>query len=473
MKLNTIFVDLDGTLIKTDLLPEMMLNCIKCNFLRLFLLPYWVLRGKAYLKMKLDKHSNIDVSVLPYNEFVLQKIKRERSLGREIVLATGSPLGVANRVSSFLGLFDSVLATREGINLTGEQKLLFIKERCGNEKFDYIGNDSADIPILTHADKGYLSYPTKSLSKGLIRERIQCETLCDKKKHGLRARLKPFRLHQWSKNALIFAPLLLSHAQFNTELLIDLVLIFTLFGTLASATYLINDLFDLDSDRRHQTKKNRLYASGDASVLFALPLSAFLLGASLILVWGLLPSTLTYCLAYLVLTLSYSFYFKRFVILDVIVLAALYTVRIFIGGALFDVDLSFWLLSFSMFVFFSLALVKRCTELKESLDRGVEGLKGRNYLLEDFYVLLSMGVCSAFLSVLVIALFLNSPEIIQGYTSPDYLWVVCPILLYWLARIWIKVVRGEMDDDPVAYSLRDRTSLFAFFCLSVTFYLAV
>lgn len=452
-----LYVDLDGTLILTDMLLESLLDAVRRKPWIIFLLPLWLLQGRAALKTKLADSSALDVSTLPYNNEFVEYLKQQRSAGRALVLATAAAERLAQRVSAHLGIFDSVLASSAQTNLKGTSKVRAI-EAHGNRPFTYAGNDNSDLAIWRQATSAIVVNATPALTR-------QARDLCSIEREfpvpsaGLRTFIKAIRSYQWLKNALIFVPLLTAHLWNDISALSQALTAFIAFSLSASAIYVVNDLLDLSSDRRHPRKRNRPFASGALSIATGLMLVPLLLGGGLAAAaWGgreLLVITSLYVFT----TLLYSAVLKTFVLADVITLAGLYTIRVIAGSIAVHVTPSFWLLAFSMSVFVSLALIKRCAEL--SLLQGMKrtGSSGRDYQVADLPVLQAMGVASGFASVLVLALFINSEHSPGQYSQPEVLWLVCCTCLYWITRMWVKTARGEMHDDPLLYAARDPNSL--------------
>jgi 4-hydroxybenzoate polyprenyltransferase len=281
------------------------------------------------------------------------------------------------------------------------------------------------------------------------------------------------RIHQWAKNGLIFVPLAASHRLQEAHVLGDGILAFLAFSLCASSVYLLNDMLDLAADREHHSKCNRPFASGQLSLLFGLIAAPLLIVAAL-LICTLLPAKfLAVLAAYYVATLAYSFGLKRVVMIDVLALAGLYTVRIVAGAAATDIPLSFWLLMFAIFIFLSLAIVKRYAELYVMRQQGKLKAKGRGYQVEDIALLQSLGTASGYLSILVLALYVNSPDISHLYHYPKLVWALVPVMLYWISRIWMQTHRGQMHDDPLVYALKDKVSLLTGVVAALVLWLAV
>jgi len=461
MTVNTrLFVDLDGTLINSDLLFESVFALLKYNFLYIFIIPVWLLKGKANLKNKIASKVNIDTTLLPYNSDFLEFLKSEHARGRELILATASNVKYAENISKYLGIFTSVISSNSENNLSGEKKLSAIQNSLPkDESFSYAGNDNIDLKIFKYAESAVLVNAAASLVRK-TEKLTQIEKNIPSELNTVKSVMKAMRLHQWVKNVLIFVPLFAAQLWHQIDSILLTGIAFFLFGLTASSVYLLNDMLDLESDRRHPRKKNRPFASGK------LPLSTGLFLVILIPLFTIPASYFisieffTTIVIYLILTLAYSFILKSYVLVDAIILAALYTIRVIAGAAVIKVMPSFWLLAFSMFIFISLALVKRCSELYTLKEIKREAAEGRDYEVSDVPVLQAMGLASGFTSVLVIALFINSPEVIVRYSHPQILWLLCPALLYWISRIWLKTQRGEMHDDPIVFSIKDRGSRF-------------
>lgn len=437
-----------------------------------FLIPFWLLKGKAYLKSMLAKQVELDISVLPYNTLLVAHLKQAKIDGRHIVLTTASHQLYANAISQHLGFFDEVIATDSTLNNEGFKKGKILVDKYGEGLFDYIGNSKADLKVWRYAHKVYVVNPEFCLQK-IVLKNYPNALVMKESKQFFPILLKTLRLHQWVKNMLIFVPLIAAHQLGHIPSLIDAMIAFIAFGLCASSVYVINDLLDLSADRHHPRKCKRGFASGDISILMGLALIPILIFLAVIISTSLLPFKFILSLAlYYLLTTIYSFWAKKQAILDVMFLAGLYTMRIIAGAAASAVPLSFWLLAFSMFIFLSLALIKRYSELLYLLQGEKGAGKGRGYEVDDLSVLLSLGGASGYLSVLVLALFINSPEVNALYAYPKVLWGLCPLMLFWISRIWFITHRGEMHDDPVVFAIKDIVSLIVFILFGVVFFAA-
>lgn len=449
-------VDLDGTLIRTDILLESLLMLLRRNIFFLFLIPLWLMRGKAALKAEIATRVKINPRLLPYNAEFLAFLRREKAKGRKLVLATASHEKPARSIAKHLGIFDAVLASTNKVNLKGEAKRARLETDYGAGEFDYAGNGKVDVPILRAAHDCILVNPEPGAHRLAVKAGVNIVEEFDDRSNTARGYLKALRFHQWLKNTLIFIPLLLSHLLFDVAALQQAMLAFLAFGLCASSVYILNDLLDLADDRRHPEKKNRPFASGAIPVSHGLALSPLLLTGAAFLAM-LLPWEFALVLsAYYVMTLGYSFFFKRTLLFDVIVLAALYTSRIVAGSAALALDRSPWLLAFSVFVFFSLALVKRYVELGEVKDIAAKlSERARGYRGVDRETLSQVGITSGLLSVLVLALYIDSDTVKANYPHPEIIWFLCPLMLYLITRIWVLARRGELPGDPVLFAARD------------------
>lgn len=451
-------IDCDGSLIRTDLLHESVFRLLKTAPWLVFLLPFWLLRGKAHLKERLAHRVSLDVGLLPMNENVLALARAARAANRRVVLATASHHRPAQALAAHLGLFDEVLATEGSVNLAGATKRARLVSRFGERGFDYVGNGRSDLPVWASARQAVVVSSQAALARAAAAV-TTVERVIAPPRAGLRAYLRGLRLHQWLKNLLVFVPLVAAHHVHVRAELVQAVLAFFAFSLCASAVYVLNDLLDLEADRRHLRKRQRPFAAGLIPLWHGAALVPLLLGAALAIAL-MLPRAFVLVLgAYFACTLAYSLLLKRQVIVDVLLLAGLYTVRVIAGAAATAIAPSFWLLAFSMFLFLSLAMVKRYAELQLTLAQNQEGAAGRGYVVQDLPVLMSIGTGSGLVAVLVFALYINSPETRANYTQPLWLWLVPPLLLYWISRIWMKVRRGEVDDDPVVFAARDWQSL--------------
>jgi len=454
-----LYVDLDGTILSTDLLHESFVSAFKASPWVAVQCISWLAQGRARLKEELAARASIDVATLPYREPVLAFLREERARGRRIVLITASWITQAEAVSRHLGLFDEVMATTRAGNLKGDAKATRIAEQSADASFDYVGDNRADLPVWRRSRYAYVVERSDRLSRSIppsvpVKRVFRPD---DGGESGVAA-IKALRPHQWAKNLLVFVPLVAAHRIGNPAALASATWAFVAFCLLASSAYLLNDLLDLRADRAHPRKRHRPLASGklsipDAAVLLA---GCLLAGAGVVMI--LPPYFQASIAAYFLLTLAYSFRLKGAAILDVISLAALYTLRIIAGGFAIAAPVSFWLLAFAMFLFFSLALVKRYAELIALDDEGIRDAPGRGYAGHDIQLILALGSASAMVSALVLALYISGEGAKDLYARPEFLWVLCPMLLYWISRIWLLAARGQMHEDPVLFAVRDKAS---------------
>ena len=467
-------VDLDGTLVKSDTLYDSTLVLARQHPAQLLKLPGWLLQGKAALKSHIAAAVTLDVPHLPYNRELLQYLEQQHASGRPIYLATAADATLAHRVADHLGFFTGVLASNGTLNLAGNNKLDAFRQQFGDQ-FSYIGNALPDLPLLQHCQQPMVANPTARLRAALRSSRITPVRAFQEQSSPLKAWAKALRLHQWAKNVLIFLPLLLAH-DWTPALLAAASVAFLSFGLCASATYIVNDLLDLESDRQHPRKRRRPFASGDLSALAGVAVVLFFLVSSAVLALAVphvitaisptqrivTPYSITFLgwlAIYLCTTLAYSLRLKRTVLVDVIVLSGLYTVRILAGGAATGVEISPWLGSFSIFFFLSLAFVKRFAELESLRERGGAMVSGRGYHVADIEQLRSFGTASAYASVVVLTLYISNLAAVSLYGHANRLWLLVPILLLWLSRLWLQASRGRLHEDPVVYAVTDKRSL--------------
>ncbi|MGO9436166.1 MAG: UbiA family prenyltransferase [Terracidiphilus sp.] len=449
-------VDLDGTLIKSDSLFDALCELVRKRPLAALRVPLWVMRGRARLKIEVARRAPVDVTQLPYNLQLLRYLQAQRREGRPLYIATGADAGMAERVAAHLGIFQGVLGTEGTTNLTRTQKLARLKERFGD--FDYVGNSSADVAILAGAHEALVANPTLGLRLALRMRRIPVARTFIDKRPVLRTLVKAIRLHQWSKNVLLFVPLLLSH-KLSAGSIGAAIAAFFCFCFMASANYLVNDMLDIESDRRHRSKRLRPFAAGDLSVAGGIALSLALVFASVALL-PMLPWAFVMWLGlYIVVTMSYSLYLKRVAVVDVLVLSGLYTLRLLAGGAATRTEISPWLAGLSSFLFLSLAMVKRFSEIENLREKGGAATYGRGYLVADLEQIRSFGTSSAYAAVVVFMLYIARPDVTVLYRHATRLWLIVPLLIYWLNRVWLLASRGELDDDPVVFAMRDGMSL--------------
>jgi 4-hydroxybenzoate polyprenyltransferase/phosphoserine phosphatase len=453
-------VDLDGTLIRTDMLVESASQFLIQNPFQFFKPLLWLLRGKTVLKTELAERVALDPSALPYNVDVLDWLRAEKQSGRRLVLATASHRVLAEQVAQHLHLFDEVFATEGNTNLKSTAKAQALIERFGEGGFDYVGNDWPDVQVWAKAHTAHVvDAPASLLSRAQAQGNVG-QVFNRDMPSKLVAMLKAMRLHQWMKNLLVFVPLMAAHQYADASRDVLALMAFVIFSLTASSVYLLNDLVDVQDDRHHARKRHRPFASGALSLIMGwVAWPALLLVAVVLSAW-LMPVLFSVSLGvYFVLTVAYSLQLKQLAVVDVLTLAALYTLRIIAGAAAIDVAVSFWLLLFSMFIFLSLALIKRYSELKVARDAGKTGaLRGRGYEPDDLELVSSLGGSSGFIAVLVLALYIQDGQAAHLYATPQVIWLACPVMLFWISRAWLIAHRGRMHDDPIVFALKDKVS---------------
>jgi 4-hydroxybenzoate polyprenyltransferase len=466
-----LYSDVDGTLINTDLLIEGICFMLKRQPWNLFVLPHWLLKGKAFLKARIADNVVIEPSTLPYNMEFVEFLRSESKKGREIYLASASEERFVSSIADHLGFIRGVVASGRDQNLKGKDKAVAIASQCGEGGFSYAGNNRTDLLVWRKAKEGVLVNTSKGVEKS-ARSVTSVTHVFRVPKAGLFTYLKAVRLHQWLKNVLVFVPLIAAHRWKNLEDVTAAVVMFFAFGLMASGAYLINDLLDLPSDRHHPSKRRRPIAAGQLSLATAAIIAVVLILLGMISVTMVSVRAALVLVSYLVFTILYSLSLKRFLIVDALTLAGLYTLRIIGGVVAIAVTPSVWILAFSGFLFFSLGLLKRCAELDRLARVNQVAVVGRGYQVADDLTLKTMGVASGYIAVLVSALYIDSSMAAVNYQTPEALWFICPFLLYWVSRMWIKTARGEMHDDPLVYSAKDHVSWIVFGAIALAWIVA-
>jgi 4-hydroxybenzoate polyprenyltransferase len=450
-------VDLDGTLINTDATLEGAVQVLKRNPWLLFLFPWWLLRGKATLKREIAARTQLDVEFLPYNQALIEQLREQRD-HRTLLLCTAADQRFAHAVAGRLDLFHDVLATRDDINFDARARTRALVQRYGAGGFDYAGNDASDLHVFGKARRALVVNPTVGLRRRLQR----IPNLEPTGPAGQRFSFAPYwqavRPHQWVKNLLVLVPLLATFDGSHFDTILPAVLAFLSFVLVAPAGYIFNDLVDLGADRRHPRKRARPLAAGTVPLrhalvlMFALLAGAFLIATQISLLF--VASLFVYCVG----TTLYTLWFKRIPLLDTLVLAGLYTLRILAGAAAIVEEPSVWLLSFSMFFFLSLALAKRHSELKQLEGTRPDAIPGREYRWEDLSTLMSQGAASGYAAVLVLALYIDSNSVLEHYRHPKIIWLICPLVLYWINKLWLNSQRRQVEEDPIVWAFRNRVS---------------
>lgn len=452
-----IAVDLDGTLVHTDILHESALQLLRDHAIYLLYFPFWLLAGKAFLKQKLADTVELNPATLPYNNELIDWLKRHKLIKYKIVLCTATNINVAKRIAEHLQLFDEVIASDGKHNLAGLRKKAALDAAYGEGQYMYAGNSSDDIHVWNGTPKGVVV----NASPGVLRRVKQITDIhlsFPRLPIAFPAWCRVVRVHHWLKNFLLFVPLLAAHRLDETDSLIQLMVAFISFSLCTSAVYITNDLLDLESDRQHPRKKHRPFASGLVPISY---------GALLVPVCGLVGLALSvyvgkyfpaWLFVYFTLTFAYSAKLKKLVLIDCLTLAALYTLRIVAGAAAVSVPLSFWLLAFSIFIFLSLAFVKRYAELQVHMLERKNKAQGREYYVTDASLIQTFGITAGYAAVLVLALYVNGESATTLYQTPEFIWGSVPLMLFWISWVWLKAHRGLMNDDPLAFAVTDKAS---------------
>ena len=456
-------VDLDGTLIRGNVFWECVLILLKTRPISLLFFPFWMLSGRAFLKHQLAARVQIDPAALPYRREVIDFLKKEKAMGRHIALTTAADGQLAHSISDYLGLFDEVHGSDGQLNLKGANKAAYLVQHYNKTGFEYMGDAAVDVEVWRKASAAYVvgnesrarQAAAVTLVKGAILE--PCQSFPTSFGAHCRTWFNALRGHHWAKNLLLFLPLFLSH-NLALQPLVRTLAAFALYGFCASGLYILNDLLDLHSDREHPWKKERPFAAGDISIPGGLLTSVILICSALGLSFFLNLQFGLVLVTYAALTMLYSLYFKKLALLDVFVLSSFYSFRIVAGALISRTPLSQWFLAFSMFLFLSLAMAKRYSELTYASHLVTTGNSGRGYRTGDRELLLALGVASSFSAVVIFSLYVHSPDVLLLYTSPELLFLLCPIVLYWLGRNWLLAHRGELKEDPVTLAIKDPVS---------------
>ena len=465
-------VDLDGTLVNTDTLVESALLLVKLNPLYILAMIFWLFSGKSEFKAQIASRTRLDIETLPYNQPLLEWLREQREAGRPLMLVTAANHRIADAIGDYLQLFTNIHASSSEHNLSACNKRDELNKLYGKRGYDYIGNSDDDLKVWADCRRAVLvnTSPTTSLSAAGLAE-IEAEF--PRGHRLLPAVISAMRPHQWSKNLLVFVSILFAHTYTDVTLMTSTVVAFVAFCLCSSSVYLINDMLDLQADRQHSEKHKRPFASGTAPLVLGIVMAPLLLITSGVLAWLAGGNFFFVLVMYFCMTLGYSFYLKRIALLDVLILAMLYTLRIIAGASVAGALPSVWLVSFSMFIFTSLAMAKRYAELKSlELSSGVSA-SGRGYHVGDLAIIAQLGAASGYISTLVLALYIDSPAVVELYHEPRLMWLLCPLLMYWIGRIWLVASRGELHQDPIMFATRDRTSYIVFLLGLVTLLVAL
>lgn len=450
-------VDLDGTLIKSDLLIESAFKRIGTDPAAVFGLMLALRRGKAALKDLLAQSVDLDVDVLPYDETVLTLVREAHDAGRPTFLASASNAKFVSAVAAHVGCFDGWFASDGITNMSGRNKADLLVEAFGERGFDYIGNDKADLLVWAKAAKRTGVRTAPQLRRKLAALDVD---VIDTPRPSWKHWAKLIRVHQYAKNALVFVPLFAAH-KFALIPVLECTLAAIAFSLCASSVYIFNDLVDLGADRQHPTKKDRPLASGSIPILHGVVAMPILLLAAIGVAACVSWPFLGVLLLYFGLTNAYTCWLKTKMLVDVVALSLLYSLRVLGGAAAIDVMVSEWLIAFSLFIFTSLALIKRYIELATRLDKGLPNPTNRNYRLDDMQIVAMLAAAAGFNSVTVFALYISSDAVHSLYRHPQVLWLVCPVLMYWISRVLLMAHRRLVHDDPIVFALKDRNSFIA------------
>jgi 4-hydroxybenzoate polyprenyltransferase len=451
-------VDLDGTLIHTDILYESVIHLIRNKPYFFLALPYWLLRGRAFLKQKLASLIKVDIKLLPFNAELIAWLSDQRDCGRRLVLCTASDKTVAKDIAAYLMLFDEVIASDGVINLSGKNKATALNDKFGYRLFDYVGNSLSDLWVWESSRMGVVVDGSVNLITK-VKSMTKLEYVFIRQNNAFMSWMKALRIHQWVKNLLIFIPIFAAHQSITPELWRNLLLAFFSFSLCASSVYIVNDLLDLESDRQHPRKRDRSFASGKISIWKGILMSPVLIITGLACALHVGGNFLPWLLIYFGLTCCYSWGLKKLVLVDCLILAILYTLRILAGASSVNVPLSFWLLTFSIFLFLSLAFIKRYAELKTHQDSDGKKAHGRGYYTSDNYLIEQLGVSSGYAATLVLALYLNSENVTRLYKTPEIIWGAVPLMFLWISWMWLQAHRGFMHDDPIIFAIKDWASI--------------
>jgi 4-hydroxybenzoate polyprenyltransferase/phosphoserine phosphatase len=455
-------VDLDGTLVHTDMLHETTLQLVRSDPMAALRMPLWWLRGKAFAKQQIAQRTRPDARLLPYDQTLLAWLRAQRQGGRTLVLCTASDAAIAHEVAAHCQLFDEVLASDGKVNLKGEHKAQALVRRFGLKGFDYVGDALADLPVWQAARQGVVANASRATT-ARAQAAGHITQVFPQRHAGWAPWWQALRVHHWTKNLLLFVALLAAHRLTDLQAWLFLAVAFGAFNLCASAVYIANDLLDLQNDRQHPRKRDRPFASGALSIRQGLLLMPWLAVVAFALAWPVGKAFTAWLAGYLVLTTLYSFWLKRVALIDCLTLACLYMLRVIAGAEAAGVELSFWLLAFSGFLFLSLAFVKRYAELLVVTGdvHTTTTVHGRGYVVADASSIQQFGVASGYGAVLVLALYLDSDAVALLYATPALVWATVPVMLCWISWIWLCASRGQMHDDPLVFAFRDKASLLA------------
>lgn len=452
-------VDLDGTLLKSDLLYESIAYLLKKNIFYFFLIPFWFFKGRYFIKYKLHSYLSPNIKSMTYNNDIINFIKKEKTKGRKIILVTATVQSLAEKVAEHLMLFDEVIGSKDNVNLVGSNKGDYLLSLYGKGGFDYIGDSVKDLFVWKYCRLAHVvtknSFFTESVAKT-----AEIGHVFDDRTNNFKVFLRQIRIHQWIKNLILFLPPLLAH-KIDLQLFLQGLAGFIAFSLTSSGIYIINDIADLESDRNHTVKRHRPIASGEFKLTTSFKIiPLFILSGLLISYFTLGDNFTLILLTYTFITILYSFKLKKIFVFDIITLSLLYSIRLIAGGIATSTEISQWLFGFSMFIFLSLGAMKRYTELKGLIEENKTKTRGRDYYTEDIPLINIIGISAGMISTLIFILYIDNPEVIKLYNNPFYLYLITPVVLYWILRMWFIAHRGSMNEDPVVFALKDKTSYY-------------
>lgn len=466
-------VDLDGSLTPTDTLWEGCLKLIRANPVYLVKMLYWLVLGKAGFKREVSRRISLDAALLPYTDSLVDYLRQQKQAGRELCLVTAANQQIAQAVAAHLGLFDKVLASDNKTNLSGKHKAQSLVAEYGEKGFVYAANAGVDLAVWRHAAGAILVNAPARLRQQVEKKAIPVEAVFSIPSNGvMRNLVRNLRPHQWAKNSLLFVPIILASSQ-PLSAWLNVVLAFIAFSLTASSIYIINDLFDLEADRKHPRKRRRPFASAVLPIKVGIMIVPVLLGLAALTAWQVNTTFSLLLLVYITFTTAYSISLKLHALVDVFTLAILYTLRVIAGAFAADIEISHWLLAFSVFFFLSFAFAKRYSELHNLAEAGDLAAGTRGYLVRDLPMISLFGVTSSYLSIMVMIMYIHDLQASRMYSEPMWLWSISMVLLYWVSRVWLKAYRGHLDEDPVLFALRDRISYAVAGVVAVSFWLAL
>ncbi len=449
-------VDVDGTLLMTDLLHESALQFVARHPFQTPRLVGWLMQGKAGLKAQLADRIDPGVAALPLRPEVVALIRAAQAEGRPVYLASASDARLVEALAAHIGGIAGVIGSDGATNMAGDAKAAALVAQFGRGGFDYVGDTAVDLPVWAAARKALVVARSPRLTARAAQVAADTQVVATSQRQ-LKDYVRALRPHQWAKNSLVFLAMFAGH-KLNLHNFMLSALAFVCFCAAASSAYVINDLLDLPGDRAHPRKVRRPFASGALPVLDGVVLAALLMALALALVSVLPPAFMLVLAVYIATTLGYSMVFKRYAIIDVLVLGGLYTIRVIGGVVVIQSSDAQWLLMFSLFLFLCLALVKRCSELVQLRERGIADTPGRGYRVSDLAVLQPMAAAAGYGAVLLSALYVSSNKVARLYEHPKLLWLICPLIMYWISRVLLLSGRGELHDDPVIFAITDRLS---------------